>query len=162
MIAELAEKSPTNAAKFWKFMNKSPGRQPLENLYPDLHQAIFDLVTVGEGVDSLWRTDDLTSCKALDYLHATLWMEGYVPSRQALYHCLIPKKADSQEEKRHVRTFPVKLCKAKDLCGIGMLTAILHLQSKYNCVILYLYLDMIISLFYHYMTKQKFLETSLK
>ena len=32
MIAELADKSPTNAAKLRKFMNESPGQQPLENL----------------------------------------------------------------------------------------------------------------------------------
>ena len=32
MIAELADKSPTNAAKLQKFMNESPGQQPLENL----------------------------------------------------------------------------------------------------------------------------------
>ena len=51
MIAELADKSPANAAKLWKFMNKSPGRHPLENLYPDLHQPVIDLVTVGASAD---------------------------------------------------------------------------------------------------------------
>ena len=54
MIAEFTDKSLINAAKLWKFMNKSPDWQPLENLYPDLHQAIIDLVTVGAGADSHW------------------------------------------------------------------------------------------------------------
>ena len=112
-IAELAGKCPTNAAKLKKFMNESPGRQPLENLYPDLHQAIIDHVTTGEGADSRRRTDVLNSCKTHDDLHAALLKEGYILSRQALYLRLIPRQADSQEGKRHVRKVPVKLRKAK-------------------------------------------------
>ena len=94
-------------------MNESPGRQPLENLYPDLHQAIIDHVTTGAGADSHRRTDVLNSCKTLDDLHAALLKEGYILSRQALYLRLIPRRADSQEGTRHVRTVPVKLRKAK-------------------------------------------------
>ena len=84
MIAELVDKSPTNADKLLKFMNKSPGWLPLENLYPDLHQAITDLVTVGAGGD-LCRRTVLNSCKTLDNLHAALRKEGYILSKQALY-----------------------------------------------------------------------------
>ena len=88
-------------------MNESPGRQT------DLHQAIIDHVTTGAGADSHRRTDGLNSCKTLDDLHAALLKEGYVLSRQALCLRLIPRRADGQEGKRHVRTFPVKLRKAK-------------------------------------------------
>ena len=102
-----------NAAKLRKFMNKSPGRQPLENLYPDLHQAIIDLVIVGSGPDSRRRNDVLSSCKTIDDLHATLWKEDYVLSRQALYLRLILRRADSQEGKRYVRTVPVKITQSK-------------------------------------------------
>ena len=108
MIAEPADKSPINDAKLWKFMNKFPGRQPLANIFPDLHQAIFDLVTLGAGAHSRIRPDVSNSCKMLDGFHAALWKEGYVLSRQALYLCLIPRRADSQEGKRNVRTVPVK------------------------------------------------------
>ena len=119
MIAELADsKTPTNAAKLRKLMNKSPGRQPLENLYLDLHPAISDLVTVGVGPDSRRRTDVLNLCKTLDDLHAALWKEGYILSRQALYLCLIPRKADNHEGKRHVRIVAVKLWKAKNTLHI--------------------------------------------
>ena len=114
MIAELADKSPTNAAKLRKFMNESPGQQPLENLQPDLHQAIINLVTVGAGADLPSQTDVLNSCKTLDDLHAALQKQGYVFSRQALYLRLIPRRADGQEGKHHVRTVPVKLRKAKN------------------------------------------------
>ena len=47
-------------------MNKLPGWQPLENLYPDLHQAIIDQVMVGAGADTRRRTDVLNLCKTLD------------------------------------------------------------------------------------------------
>ena len=84
MIAELADKSPTNAAKFRKFMNKLAWRQPREKLYSNLHQAITDQVTVGAVADSRRRTDVLNLCKTLDDLHAALRKEGYILSRQAL------------------------------------------------------------------------------
>ena len=128
-------------------MNKSPERQPLENLHPDLHQAIIDLVTVGAGEDSRRQTDILNSYKALDDLHAAPRKEGYVLSRQALYLRLIPQRVDSQEGKRHVRTVPAKLRKANNALRNRHVTLILHLQSKGKCVILYLYLDLIMPLF---------------
>ena len=81
MIAELADKSPTNAAKLRKFMNKLPGRQSLENLNPDLHQAIIDLLKVVAGADSRRQTDVLNSGETLDGLRATLRIEGYFRSR---------------------------------------------------------------------------------
>ena len=114
MIAELADKSPTNAAKLRKFMNKLPGRQSLENLNPDLHQAIIDLLKVVAGADSRRQTDVLNSGETLDGLHATLRIEGYFLSRQALYLRLIPRIANSQKGKRHVRIVPVKLLRAKN------------------------------------------------
>ena len=80
-------------------MNKLLGRQPLDNLYQDLHQAIIDLVTVGAGAESRRRTDVLNSCKTLDDLHATLRKEGYILTTQALYLRLIPRRADRQEGK---------------------------------------------------------------
>ena len=98
-IAELAGKCPTKAAKLKKFVNESSERQPLENLYPDLHQAIIDHVTTGAGADSRRRTEVLNSCKTLDDLHAALLKEGYIFSRQALYLRLIPRRVDSQEGK---------------------------------------------------------------
>ena len=117
MIEELADKSPTIAGHLRKFMKKSTGRQPLKNLSPDLHQAIIDLVTVEACADSRRWTDVLNLCKTLDF-QAALWKESYIPSRQALYHCLIPQRADSQEGKCHVRRVPVILRKAKNtLCN---------------------------------------------
>ena len=113
MIAELADKSPTNAAKLRKFMNESPGQQPLENLLPDLHQAIINQVTVGAGADLPSQTDVLNSCKTLDNLHAALQREGYVFSRKALYLRLIPRRADSQEGKMPCKDSSCKITQSK-------------------------------------------------
>ena len=71
MIVELADKSPINTAKLWKFMKKQAGWQPLEKLYPDLHQANIYLVT-GAGADSHRQIDVLNLCKTLDDLDAAL------------------------------------------------------------------------------------------
>ena len=71
-------------------------------------------MTVGAGADSSRRTDVLNSCKTLDDLHAAFRKVDYFLSRQALYLRLIPRRADSQKGKRHVRTVPVKLRKAKN------------------------------------------------
>ena len=75
------------------------------------------MVTVGACADSRRWTDVLNLCKTLDF-QAALWKESYIPSRQALYHCLIPQRADSQEGTCHVRRVPVILRKAKNtLCN---------------------------------------------
>ena len=105
MMQSLLKKVPQMLPNAARFMNKSPGRQPLENLYPDLHQAIIDLVIVGSGADSRRQTDVLNSSKTTDDLHAALRKEDYVLSRQVLHLRLIPRRADSQEGKRHVRQF---------------------------------------------------------
>ena len=47
-------------------------------------------------------------------MHVALQKEGSILSRQALYLRLIPRRADSHEGKRCVRTVPVKLWKAKN------------------------------------------------
>ena len=75
---------------------------------------IIHLVTVGAGADSRRRTDILNSYEKLDDLHVTLWKEGYVLSIQDLYFCLIPRRADNQEGKRHARTVLVNLLKARN------------------------------------------------
>ena len=69
---------------------------------------------VGARTDSRRQTDILNLCKTLEDLHATLQKEGYILTRQALHLRFIPPRADRQEGKRHVRTVPVKLQKAKN------------------------------------------------
>ena len=60
MLFGLADKSPEIAAKLHKFMNLTSGRQALETLYPDLHEAITDHVIAGACADSRRRIVVLT------------------------------------------------------------------------------------------------------
>ena len=96
-MVQLASENESNAVKLRKFTNAASGRPPLENEYPDVQEAIFQLVTVGAGADMRRRTDALNTCKTLDDLHAALLKEGYTRSRQALYLRLIPRRSDSVE-----------------------------------------------------------------
>ena len=114
VITELASQSITNASKLRKFMHSSAGRAPLEDTYPQLHEAIVQLATAGAGADSRRQTDVLNACKTLDDLRAALLKEDYTLSRQALYLRLMPRRADTIEGKHHVRTVPVKIGKAKN------------------------------------------------
>ena len=84
VITELASQSITNASKLRKFMHSSAVRPPLEDTYPQLHEAIVQLATTGAGADSRRRTDVLNACKTLDDLRAALLKEGYTLSLQAL------------------------------------------------------------------------------
>lgn len=52
-------------------------------------------------------------CKTLDDVHAKLIAYGYILSRSATYLRLIPRRFNSQEGKRHVKTVPVKLTRAQ-------------------------------------------------
>ena len=114
LMVQLASENESNAAKLRKFTSAASGRPPLESAYPDLHEAIVQLVTAGAGADMRRRTDVLNTCKTLDDLRAALLKEGYTFSRQALYLRLIPRRSDSVEGIRHIRTVPVKLRKAKN------------------------------------------------
>ena len=114
VISEVSNQSTSNASKLRKFTHASSGRPLLEDAYPQLHQAIVELATVGDGADFRRRTDVLNGCKTLDDLHAGLLKEGYVRSRQALYLRLIPRRSDTIEGKLHVRTVPVKIRKAQN------------------------------------------------
>ena len=114
IISELSNQSTSNASKLKKFTHTSPGRPPLEDTYPDLHQAIVALVTAGAGADFRRRTDVLNACKSLDELHAGFLAEGYILSCQAAYLRVIPKRSDSHEGKCHVHTVPVKIRRAQN------------------------------------------------
>ena len=56
-------------------------------------------------------------------MHASLWKEGYVLSRQVLYLYLIPGTAASQDGRRNATRVPVKLRKAKNILLNGHVNA---------------------------------------
>ena len=72
VISEVSNQSTSNASKLRKFTQASSGRPPLEDVYPQLHQAIVELATAGTGADFRRRADVLNECKTLYDLHAGL------------------------------------------------------------------------------------------
>ena len=51
LLMQFAGQNEPNAAKVRKFTHSSPGRPPLKDMYPTLHQAIVELATAGAGAD---------------------------------------------------------------------------------------------------------------
>ena len=87
-----------------------------------------------------------------------LQKEGYVLSRQVLYHRLIPRRAESQEAKPHARTFPVKLRKAKITLRNSHADAGFAFAIKRQMLdIVFLFGSDNVYLFCRQMTKQKYL-----
>ena len=82
--------------------------------FPDLRKVIVALATAKAGADSRRRTDILDACHTLGDLHAVLLKEGYVLSRSALYLRLVPRRSNTFEEKKHIKTVPVKIKRAKN------------------------------------------------
>ena len=100
------EKNPELAAILKS--KKGPGKPRIEDKQPDLLKTIVDLVTCGSAADGRRRTDVLRSCRRLDDLHEQLKNLGYSLSRSATYLRLIPRRFNTEEGKRHVKTVPVK------------------------------------------------------
>lgn len=91
----------------------SPGRWRIEDTQPDFLRTIIEIVTHGCGADDRRRTEMIRTCKTLDDVLAQLKIENYKVSRSALYLRFIPRRADSSQGKKHVKTVPVKLIKAQ-------------------------------------------------
>ena len=84
------------------------GRPPLEETYPNLHEDILNIATIGAAASDRRREDLFRSVKTLSDLQKALEDMGYQLSRSALYTRLLPKAENSAEGKRHVRTVPVR------------------------------------------------------
>lgn len=70
---------------------------------------ILDIAIHGGASDDRRRSSLIRSCRTLDDLHEKLQTLGYTLSRSALYLRLLPKRSETSEGKRHVKTVPVKL-----------------------------------------------------
>ena len=79
---KLAAESEENAKKLKKFIRDQPGQPPVEDTYPDMHEAIVALASAGAGVDRRRRTEVLNACHSLGDLRAALLKEGFILSRQ--------------------------------------------------------------------------------
>ena len=87
-----------------------PGRPRIEEDQPQLLSTILDIVQATSAADPRRRTEMIRSVRTLDDLVSELkGTFGYNISRNATYCRLLPKKGNTSEGKRHVKTVPVKL-----------------------------------------------------
>ena len=114
LVRSLASESEANTEKLRSLTRERPGRPPLEDSYPQLHDTIVKIASSLAGADSRRRTDILEACHTLDDLRAALAKDGISLSRSALYLRMTPRRVNSSEGKRHVRTVPVKIRRAKN------------------------------------------------
>ena len=92
---KLAAESEANVKKLKIFTRDQPARSPVEDIYPDLYEAIVALASAGAGADRRCRTEVLNAFHSLDDLRAALLKKGYILSRQALYFRLMPRRSES-------------------------------------------------------------------
>ncbi|KAJ8670913.1 hypothetical protein QAD02_002172 [Eretmocerus hayati] len=90
------------------------GRPQLEDTQPGLLETIKSIAIHGSAAHDRRRTEEIRSCRTLDDLCNLLNERGYHLSRSATYLRLMPRKSSSIEGRKHVRTVPVKLYKAKN------------------------------------------------
>ena len=114
LLKTMASESEAAAEKLKSVTRDGPGRPPIEDSFPQLHETIVKIASSLAGADGKRRTDILEACHTLDDLRAALLKEGYNLSRSALYYRLVPRKSNSTEGKKHVRTVPVKIRRAKN------------------------------------------------
>lgn len=110
-IEEVCKKN-SEIAEILRPQTKS-GRPRIEDNQPEFLKLLTDIASRGCGADGRRRTEILRSCQTLDDLHKELLNFGIEVSRSATYTRLIPRRADSEEGKRHKKTVPVKLIKAQ-------------------------------------------------
>lgn len=89
------------------------GRPRLEEDQPELLRAISEIAMFGASADERRRSNVLRSCKTLKQLKIELEKLGFEISETATYHRLLPKNSKTKQGKRHVKTVPVKLCRAQ-------------------------------------------------
>ncbi|CAG8771556.1 41463_t:CDS:2 [Gigaspora margarita] len=90
------------------------GRPRLEETQPGLLETILRLVSSDGQADERRRSEMIRSVKTLDQLQAALEQLNYKISRSATYLRLLPKRVNTKEGKRHVKTVPVKLLRSQN------------------------------------------------
>ena len=112
-IQSLCEENVEVAAKLKRFNREVVGRPRVEVDQPALLSTIVDIAQQGSSADERRQTEMLRSVTNLDQLAKELQQKGFTLSRTALYLRLLPRRSNSAEGRRHVKTVPVKLVKRK-------------------------------------------------
>lgn len=89
------------------------GRPPVETQQEGLLEAIREIAIHSGSADDKRRSEALRACLKLDNLCDKLAEMKYDVSRTTVYRRLLPRNSATIEGKRHVKTVPVKLCRAQ-------------------------------------------------
>ena len=81
---KLAAESEKNAKKLKKFTRDQAGQPPVEDIYPDFHEAIVALASAEAGADRRCRTEVLNACHRLDDLRAALLKGTSYPDKHSI------------------------------------------------------------------------------
>lgn len=95
-------------------LKEVPGRPPLDDKHSDLLGKILSIVNIDGAADPRRRSEIIRSCTTLGDLHQQLNKMGIKISKSATYLRLLPKRSNTTEGKRHVRTVPVRLMRAQN------------------------------------------------
>ncbi|KAJ8687960.1 hypothetical protein QAD02_024398 [Eretmocerus hayati] len=112
-LQKIKEEHP-NIAQVLKFRDGVVGRPRIEVDQPGLLETILEIASLSAATDLRRQSDAVRSCRTLSDLQKALEQEGFTISQSGLYLRLIPKRSNSEEGKRHVKTVPVKLCRAQN------------------------------------------------
>lgn len=114
-VKEIIEKNPSLLpGEKIHIQGPQGGRPRLEDDCPDLLNVIARIAMFGAGASEKRRDEILRSCKTLADLHKEIEMEGFTLSKTSLYYRLLPRNSSTIEGKRHVKTVPVRLCRAQN------------------------------------------------
>ena len=85
------------------------GRPRIETDQPQLFSTILDIVQASSSAEEKRKSERIRSVKTLDDLQSELESLNFKLSRSTTYLRLLPRKGNTIEAKRHVKTVPVKL-----------------------------------------------------
>ncbi|CAF5057417.1 unnamed protein product, partial [Rotaria sp. Silwood1] len=86
----------------------------LSDCFVDIVEVIIEIASRGAAADPFRSSNLQSPCMTLDELTERLTARGFVLSRSSTYLQLLPRRSNSTEGKRHVRTVPVRLIKANN------------------------------------------------
>ena len=123
------------AGKMLKSFNRQALERPrVEVDQPELLSTILDIVETNSAADARRRCEILRTCTTLDDLCKELNSRGFNISRSATYLRLHPKRGNTNEGLRHVKTVPIKLLRPENTLRYEILILKYTLNLKYQVI----------------------------
>ncbi|CAF4344729.1 unnamed protein product, partial [Rotaria magnacalcarata] len=109
-LKRLIEKHPNVAAEYNLALYNERGQPSVEGCgQSSLQDVIIEIASRGAAADPSRSSNLIAPCMNLDGLVEHLKLRGFILSRSTTYLRLLPRRSNSTEGKRHVRTVPVRL-----------------------------------------------------